>query len=197
MKVIGITGNSGSGKSFISSILKEYEGFIIDADKIGHDVLEKGMYAYNEVIDTFGHCILDENSNINRKSLGAIVFNDKSKLAELNKITHKYITKVITHKVNEIKLNSLYKFIVIDAALLIEAGLHKVCDIIILVDANKDIRLRRIMERDEISEEEAKSRIDSQTSSEYLKRYAHIIIINDKFNTLLKEDVKSLLKEIL
>lgn len=180
MHIIGITGNSGSGKSYIARLFAEKNAYIIDADKVGHQVLKKDMLAYDEVINFFGNEILDQDNNINRKALGSIVFNNKQKLESLNSIVHKYIVKLIIDKIDEVKSKpDSYKFIVIDAALLIETNLHNICDKVVVVYADEEIRLKRIMERDKLSKQEALSRLKSQRHFDQLKKYAHIFIENN------------------
>ena len=191
MKVVGLTGNSGSGKSYVANIFAEEDAYIIDADKIGHKILEKNSLPYKEVIEFFGVEILDADKNINRKALGKIVFSNKEKLQKLNSITHKHIIKTIMHKIDKAKASG-NKISIIDAALLIEVNLHKVCDKVVIVHADKNIRIKRIMERDHISEQDAFNRINNQSPFEDLEKYADIVILNNKNDNSLREDVKNI-----
>lgn len=170
--IYGLVGGSGAGKSTISGLFKELNAYIIDADKIGHKILEKDNLAYHEVISYFGNEILDADKNIVRKNLGKIVFNDKNKLDALNKITHKYIIEEIESRTTQ------HKIIVIDAAVLIESGMYKICDKIIVVYATEETRLQRIVERDGITVEMAKNRINSQLKFCEMLKYADIIVVN-------------------
>lgn len=174
--VIGLTGGSGSGKSTVSTILKELGMFIIDSDKIAHDIIKKGNNAYNEVIELFSTSILDSREEIDRKALANIVFKDKSKLLLLTNCTHKYIISEIKQIIN----NNINKQIVIDAPLLIEAGLNKITNEVWAVYADLDIRIERIVKRDNISHKQAKDRIACQMSWEELRSYANVIIYNNK-----------------
>ncbi|HOA82298.1 MAG TPA: dephospho-CoA kinase [Defluviitaleaceae bacterium] len=194
MKVIGITGGSGSGKSTVASLLSQItSAYIINADKIGHDILKKGKAAYYPIVEKFGKSILNSDGEINRSKLGKIVFSNKNLLKTLNEITHPLIVQEILDIINEIKTNTnSYKYIVIDAALLIESGLHEVVDEIWLVYADEDIRVNRIVERDGITKEEAKQRINSQMLWEELKKYGDIIIDNGKDKEFTNEQINNI-----
>jgi dephospho-CoA kinase len=194
MKVIGLTGNSGSGKSLVSSILCEKGAYIIDADKISHEVLYPTGKAYNEVINLFTTNILDENGFINRVKLGEIVFSDKTKLNKLVKVTHKYIIENIVNDINRVKNNNFeYRFIVIDAALLIESGLHNISNDVWLVYADENLRLERIKKRDSIKYESILNRFNSQNSFDYLKEFADVIVNN--LGTI--DELRELIDELL
>ncbi len=191
--VIGLTGGTGCGKSTVCSILKTYNGYIIDADKIGHNVIKNGRKAYFEIIQYFGEDILDSDKNINRKKLGNIVFNDKQKLAYLNSITHKYIINEIKDSINIVKAENKYKYIVIDAPLLIETNLHKIVDEVWLVHCSLHTRLERLIKRDNLSKDILLKRINNQTPFEQNKKYANFIIFNEN-GTNLKKIVEDRLK---
>ncbi len=175
MKIVGLTGNSGCGKGAVAEIMAEYGAVILDCDKIAHKNMEPDGIAYNEIKAAFGNEILNGDNTINRKILGAIVFKNKRKLEELNSITHKYITNVID---NEIKLNSDKKCIVIDAPLLIEAGLNKICDVVWAVYASLEVRIERVMKRDNIDRESALIRFKNQMDFDEIRTYADVIIEN-------------------
>lgn len=179
MKIIGLTGGTGSGKGFVSERLKARKAYVIDADAVAHEIIEKGRPAYKAIVDYFGSEILDENGNIFRRKLGNIVFSDKDKLAFLNSCTHKYINMEIMRIIEEVKpQTNVYSAIIIDAPLLAEAGLVDICDDIWVVYADSEVRVKRIMERDSISEEQARNRIASQRSWEEYKELGAVIIDN-------------------
>lgn len=197
MIIIGLTGGSGSGKSKIASILKDYNMLIIDADEIAHKIIKKGETAYIELIETFGTIILDSESEIDRKKLGAVVFNNKKNLTLLTKCTHKHIIIEIKKIIDDNIENNNIKGIVIDAPLLIESGLNTIVDTILIVYADIETRVERIMVRDNITYEQAKNRINSQTSWEELSTYADIIINNNnKFSDTVNQ-IKEVFKTIL
>lgn len=192
MKIIGITGNSGSGKSFISEILlNKYKCVaIIDADRIAREMSNINTLYYKEIVKRFGKDILKENLEINRKILARIIFNNDEKREELNSITFKYVVDKIK---DEIKLNSDKNIIIIDAPLLFESGLDKICDITLGVISEKSIKIDRICKRDNLSVREAKDRLRVQLKDEVLREKCDYIIENngdvDCLNTQLKEIV--------
>lgn len=196
IKIIGLTGNSGSGKSTVADILKNEGGYIIDADKIAHENMKPKECTYSEIISYFGNDILDSNKNINRKKLGNIVFNNKNKLNKLNEITHKYIIEKIENEIKKNIDNKKYKFVVIDAPLLIETGLNNKVDSVWLVYADFEKRVKRIMIRDNITEEEVKQRFANQLDFEKQKVYADEIILNNDYNDIIRI-VKGMINKFL
>ena len=194
MKIIGLTGGTGSGKGFVSERLKARKAYVIDADAVAHEIIEKGTPAYKAIVDYFGSEILDENGNIFRRKLGNIVFSDKDKLAFLNSCTHKYINMEIMRIIEEVKpQTNVYSAIIIDAPLLAEAGLVDICDDIWVVYADSEVRVKRIMERDSISEEQARNRIASQRSWEEYKELGAVIIDNSSDDENVERQLDALL----
>jgi len=188
MKIIGVTGNSGSGKSTICEIMLQNGCFIIDCDRIAHDVLKLNGSAYQETVLFFGKEILyNDSKEIDRNKLGKIVFSDAEKLRMLTEITHKYILKQIDYYIEK---NKNYKIIVLDAPLLIEANLHKKSDEVWLVYANRQVSIERIMKRDKISRELAIKRLDAQMNFEEQKKYATFTIENTGDIVSLKKIIK-------
>ena len=183
--VIGITGPTGAGKTTISKEICEKLGYtLIDADKIARDITKKGEKALEEVIACFGEEFLVDGE-LDRKHLAQVVFNDKEKLDKLNKITHKYITEKIKLAISQ-NSNSL-----IDVPLLFESGLDKLCNKIILVLCDENIRIERIMKRDNISEENALSRINAQKDYSLYKAKSDIVI-----NSSQKINLSEVLAEV-
>lgn len=187
MVVIGLTGGSGSGKSTVASLMQQRGIHVIDADKIGRFVVEKGRPALDEIVAEFGEDVLFENGDLDRKKLGSIVFTNKEALLKLNAITHKYITEIVKE---ELAAN---KGIIcaIDAAVLKESGIIDMCDHVIAVIADKDVRIKRIMARDGLSEQSAKDRINSQDPDAKYVQYADFVINNsgDEALEVLLEDI--------
>ena len=134
--IIGLTGNSGSGKSSVADIMRdEYGAYIIDADKIAHEVLLKSGPAYDEVVAGFGEEILSEDGEIERCKLGTLVFGNDASRGLLVGITHKYIVKEMLFQLEWAR--ELYPHVIMDAPLLVEAGLHKWSDVVWLVYADR------------------------------------------------------------
>lgn len=178
LKIIGVTGNSGSGKSFICEILlNKYDDIVIvDADKIARKMSNVGTLYYKEVVNMFGKSIVTDNLEIDRKLLAEIIFNDDEKRQKLNSITFRYVVDEIK---NNIKLNSDKSVIIIDAPLLFESGLDEMCDITLGVISNEDIKIDRICKRDGLSIKQAKGRLKVQLGDEDLKGKCDYIIENN------------------
>lgn len=176
--IIGITGGSGVGKSTVSKEFEKRGFFVIDADKIAHQVMDKDTECLKEVIDFFGTEYLNSDGTLNRKKLGALVFNNKEMLEKLNKITHKYITEEIKD------LSQIHDSVVVDAAVLLESGLGDMCQKNIAVLCPEDIRVKRIVARDNVSQEYAKSRIMAQQKDEFYRSKCDFEIINDGDNNI-------------
>ncbi|MCX7883856.1 MAG: dephospho-CoA kinase [Caloramator sp.] len=196
MKIIGLTGGIASGKSFVSDILKEEGIPIIDADIISHQIVYKGSEALKEIEREFGKEVLNTDGTLNRKSLGNIVFSEKDKLEKLNRIMHPKIIDEIKKRVEEIKEQG-FNLCVIDAPLLIETGLYRIVDIVLLVYVNIDVQIKRLIKRDNISLNEAYKRISSQMSFEEKKKYSDYIIDNNGSREHTKNQVYNILKEII
>ena len=196
MKVIGLTGGTGSGKSVVSKSLAAAGAVIVDADKIAHEIILKGEPAYQEIIEYYGTGILDEEGNIIRKKLGEIVFNDKEKLAFLNQCTHKYITAEVKRQIAEAKDEGTATAIIVDAPLLLEAKLETVCDLVWVVYAEPEVRAQRVMARDGITYELAKARIANQKSWEEYKAAADAVIDNSKDLPYLEGQLNEILKTL-
>ena len=194
MKVIGLTGGTGSGKSVVSKSLAAAGAVIVDADKIAHDIILKGERAYHEIIEYYGTGILDTEGNIIRKKLGEIVFNDKEKLAFLNQCTHKYITAEVKRQIAEAKEEGTAAAIIVDAPLLLEAKLETVCDEVWVVYADPEVRAQRVMARDGITYELAKARIANQKSWDEYKAAASVVIDNSKDFAYLESQMAEVLK---
>ena len=169
--VIGITGGTGAGKSVISCYLKEKGATIIDADILSREITKEGGIALPEIDKAFPGVIKD--GVLDRKALGKIVFSDSGKLSVLNEITHKYIKKL-----TEEKIENAEGLIVLDAPLLFEAGEDKLCDKIIFVTADDDVRIKRIMARDNLSFEDAEKRIAARNLAPIMEK-CDLLIKND------------------
>ena len=161
--VIGITGGTGAGKSVVSNYLKEKGATIIDADILSREITKEGGVALPEIDKAFPGVIKD--GVLDRKALGRIVFSDSGKLSVLNEITHKYIKKL-----TEERIENADGLIILDAPLLFEAGEDKLCDKVIFVTADEDVRIKRIMARDNLSFEDAKQRIDARNLAPIMEK---------------------------
>lgn len=191
MRIIGVTGNSGSGKSFICEfLLNKYDDVVIvDADKIAKKMSNIDTLYYKEIVNMFGKNIIKDNLEINRQMLAKIIFNDDDKRQKLNSITFKYVVDEIK---NKIKLNNDKSMIVIDAPLLFESGLDKVCDITVGVVSNEDVKIDRICKRDKLSIKQARDRLKVQLSDEYLRERCDFIIENNGNTDFLNKQLEEI-----
>jgi dephospho-CoA kinase len=178
MRVLGITGGTGTGKSTVCNILANQGGFIIDADKIASAQQRKGSKAFDEIVAYFGHEVLLPDGELNRRLLGGIVFADTEKLRVLNGIVHKYVSLEMKALVEKAR-NENYKFAVLDVPIPIEDGFFDTADCVWAVVANDDLRTERIMSRSGISEKEAQLRIAAQLSNREYGELADVIIDNE------------------
>lgn len=178
LKVIGVTGGIGSGKSTVAKILHDLGASIIDADKIARQVTAKGQQAMEEIVIHFGEGVLDEKGELDRKKLSEIVFADSKEIETLNSITHKYVADRISVELYKLKEEKA-EIVVLDVPLPVEHGFLDIVDEVWVVIANKDTRIKRIMERNNITYEEALARIKMQKGDEEYLKLANEVINND------------------
>ncbi|MFB3165672.1 dephospho-CoA kinase [Neobacillus sp. 179-C4.2 HS] len=160
-QVIGLTGGIASGKSTVSNILKEMNITIIDADVEARLAVEKGEPAYQKIVAEFGNDILLTNEEIDRVKLGSIIFHNAEKRQLLNSIVHPEVRKRMNNQVEAAKERE-EQVIILDIPLLFESKLTHMVEKTILVYVDRDIQLKRLMERNDLSLEEAEARIKSQ-----------------------------------
>lgn len=177
MLIIGLTGKTGAGKSTVALKLKEKGCYIIDGDIIARQITEKGSDILPLLQKAFGADILDENGYLIRKLLAQRAFSSKENTNILNSITHPEIKRRCEKEIASAE-NQGYKTIVIDAAAILEGDCKALCNKIVVVHADKDTRLTRILQRDNITEEQAMTRINAQKDDEYYFSQADIIIRN-------------------
>lgn len=197
MKVLGLCGGSGSGKSEVCSILSSVGIPIIDADAIYHHITSAPGPCVDALRNAFGSGVVI-NGALDRKALAALVFgsSDSEKLlAKLNSITHPF---VLSELEDEIKKNEEkeYKAVAVDIPLLFESGFDKRCDITVAVLADTEVRISRIVNRDGISREAAIKRINSQIDNDKLARLTDFQIINNSDFDKLRSSVFELLEKI-
>ncbi|WP_294467892.1 dephospho-CoA kinase [uncultured Anaerofustis sp.] len=190
MKIIGLTGSIGTGKSSASEILnKEFDIPIIDADKISREAVEKGSRGLSKIENEFGKEFITENGELNRIKMGALVFSDEKARLKLNDIVHPEVTNRFNELVNKYR-NENKPYVVYDCPLLIEEKLTGFVDVVMLIYTSFDIQLSRVMLRDKISKEDAVKRIEVQMSPEEKIKYADIVVDNNGNYSDLKENIK-------
>ena len=183
MKIIGITGGIGAGKSTVSSEFEKYGAKIVDADKIAKGVSAMNGAAYDEIISAFGEMILEDNGEINRKKLADIVFSDNEKLKQLNMITHKHIFMQMEKEI----ANSQSDIVILDVPLLFSSDFEIDCDIKIVVTADMTKRINRVIKRDNTDEESVRKRIAAQLDDETMIKLADAVIVNDNIDEMKKQ----------
>lgn len=177
MITLGLTGKTGAGKSTVAELLKEKGCYIIDGDVIARQITEKGSEVLPVLQKAFGEDIIDEKGELIRALLAQRAFSSKENTALLNSITHPVIKQRCAAEMA--KCESLgYRTALIDAAALLDSDCKDLCHKIIVVTAPEDVRLKRILERDPITKEQAMTRINAQKSDEYYFSHADIIIRN-------------------
>ena len=177
MKIIGMTGNSGSGKSTVSKMIsKNYEAKIIDADKIAKEMTTNNGEYLQAIRQAFGEDVI-ENNELDRKKLADIVFSNKTEKEKLDSLTFEYVVKEIKKEL-EVNQKLDYKYIILDVPLLFESKLDKLCDYTIGVIAPKTEKIKRICKRDNLSEEKALQRLSNQPNDEFFIQRCDFIIEN-------------------
>nr|WP_300002792.1 dephospho-CoA kinase [Tissierella sp.] len=196
--VIGLTGGIASGKSTAANFIKNAGYKLIDADKIARGSMEKGSPSYLKTLECFGEDILDEDREIARGRLGALVFSDKEKLEMLNSITHPFIFQAIKKQIDEYREEDV---IFVDIPLLFEEyeaieawGIY--FDEIWLIYTSRETQLERLQKRNKLSKREALKRIDSQMSLDLKKSRASLIISNEGTIEELEAKIKRSLEKL-
>lgn len=189
VKVIGLTGMSGAGKSTACKLFKS-EGFdVIDCDLICRKIVEKGKPCLCEIAKVFGTSVLNEDGSLNRAETGRIIFSDEGKRRQLNGIMYPYVSYIV--------ISTIFKmdkgFMLLDAPTLFESGIDSICDSIVSIVADKEILLSRIESRDFISREQAADRLASQHDTVFFsERSDHIVENNGSSEEFFREIMKTI-----
>jgi dephospho-CoA kinase len=193
MKIIGLTGGIGSGKSTVSRFLAELGAAIIDADNVGHEVLKPGTRLYHEVAAIFGRDILKADGEIDRQKLGEMAFGNPELLSQLNKMMHPRIDEIVKARLEDYKKGGA-EVIVLEATLLVEGkgDLYSLVDEIWVTTASEATVLRRLKKQRQLSEQESLSRIRSQPFPGERMRYADVVIDTECNLSELKARVRQL-----
>ena len=196
MKIIGLTGGIGSGKSTAAQFLAELGAEVVDLDKAGHEALQKGGLDYNKVVKEFGEGILDYDGEIDRARLGRIVFKDREALKRLNAIVHPSIDKAVENKVSESRRKGI-KVVVLEAAAMLEAEKTWQVDEVWVTKSHEKTVLNRLKERSGYTETEAKRRIRSQMTDKERIKHANVVINNNGTPEELKKKVRAEWQKLL
>lgn len=191
MLVIGLTGQTGAGKSTVCKKLEKYGCYHIDADKIAHSVYEAGSPVLSRLLCSFGGEIFNDNGTLNRKKLAEIAFSSEENILKLNSIVHPAVTDKIRKIIEEQRLLGS-KAVIIDAIALFESGENKLCNFTVAVVAPRGVRKERVKKRDGLNEDEAELRINAQREEKFYKDNADITVKNYLPHNL-DEEVKKIL----
>lgn len=196
MKIIGITGPTGAGKTTALRAVTDLGGCVIDCDQVYHQLLEESAPMRNELTERFGSGILDSEQRLDRKKLGALVFQDKALLTDLNTITHRYVRQRVEELLRTAQAEGR-PLAAVDAIALIESGLGTLCDAVVGILAPPEVRVRRIMARDGISEDYARMRVKAQQSDAFFQQNCTAILQNAGEEAGLTRQAKALFEKIL
>ena len=177
MKIIGLTGLTGAGKSTVAQKLMAYGCYHIDADKVARDVINNSEDVKNKLKEHFGDDVINEDGTTNRPLLASRAFANEESTNALNEITHPAVTEEIKSIIKDMEEIG-YRGVIIDAIALFESGEDALCDFTVAVIAPKEIRLERIMKRDNITEEKALERINAQKDESFFTSRADFVLWN-------------------
>lgn len=177
MKVIGITGPTGAGKTTALRVLEELGGVVIDADQVYHDLTKTSAPMREALERQFGRVFAPDGS-LDRKKLGKVVFTDPEALDALNAITHRFVGEEIDRILNQAERSGC-PLAAIDAIALIESGVADRCDTLVAVVAPAEVRVHRIMEREGLSEDYARARVDAQKEEAFFRAHCQYVLVND------------------
>lgn len=176
--IIGLTGQTGSGKTTVSKVFEQKGMAVINADMVAREVVQKGKPCLLKIKEAFGEDILLSGGELDRKKLGNIVFNHKSKLELLNSIIYPYIIREIEDRIKAFE-QSKKNYILLDAPTLFESGADSLCSLIVSVTADTKTRIDRIVKRDGITFDQAVSRINSQHSRDFFIEHSDYVLENN------------------
>jgi tRNA threonylcarbamoyl adenosine modification protein (Sua5/YciO/YrdC/YwlC family)/dephospho-CoA kinase len=194
MKIIGITGGTGCGKTTALTVLKSFGAMVIDCDDVYHSLLESSAEMKDELRREFHECIT--NGSLDRKRLGSIVFGNKDALNKLNAITHRYVKLEVDRRLREYAMSG-GTVAAVDAIELFSSGESNICQCTVGIISDRDKRIERIVKRDNISGEYAASRIDAQHPDEYFKEKCTYVLTNNGDLASFESNCNKLFKEIL
>jgi len=190
--IIGITGTIGSGKSTIAKMFRAKGAALLDADVLAHGCLKKTTQTYRKIKKAFGVAALNADKTINKKKLAEIVFDNKKSLRKLCGIIHPAVIKSIKEKIEKLPK----KVVVIDAPLLIEAGMVKDVDVLVVVTASPEVCVKRAVKKLKISQREARERMKAQMPIKEKVKYADCVINNDGDLNIAKKKVEKIWKDL-
>ena len=186
--IVGITGGTGCGKTTLLNVLRENNAVVLDCDEIYHELLTRDQELLSAIQSRFPNTV--ENGFLQRKKLGSIVFSDGNALLDLNRITHAAVKQEVLRCLEERP-----ELAAIDAIALFEGGLAELCDLTVAVTAPTEDRVRRLMARDGITEEYARSRIAAQHSQDWFRQRCGAVLENDGTEARFRDKCLAFLRQ--
>lgn len=196
MRVVGLTGGIGCGKSTVAAMLRARGVPVIDADQLGRDVVAPGTPGLQAIVDAFGAAVLRPDGALDRKGLAAQVFPNPVALARLNAIVHPLIQAAAMARLRELAMQE-HPLVVLEAALLLEAGWDRVVDTVVVVTTTPELQLQRLVARGDVTPEDAQARVASQLPLAAKEARADHLIRNDGDLDALEAAVEALLRALL
>lgn len=194
MKVIGLTGGIGSGKSLVANILKEkYGAYLLNTDGIAKTQMEPGGASYQAVIEYFGGTILSADGSIDRSKLAGIIFEDKEKRLKINELTHPKVLEEVIEEIQLIREKRRNPYLIVETALMIEAGYDFICDEVWYVYSSEEVRRNRLKLERNYSDEKIDSIISNQSKEEAFRTKFTKVIENVGDLKLLEQQVEHLI----
>tara|TARA_B100001142_G_scaffold69767_1_gene69938 strand:- start:34665 stop:35270 length:606 start_codon:yes stop_codon:yes gene_type:complete len=178
MYIVGLTGGIASGKSHAAKYLVAKGAQTLNCDSLGHESYTKGSASYAKIVSTFGVDVLDANDEIDRRVLGPIVFSHPKEMDKLTAITWPAIRELINHKIQDLEKDSANQLLILEAAVLIEAGWFDLVDEVLVVHTPISSAITRIKSRDNLDSDQAQERINAQISNEERVNFANYTIEN-------------------
>ena len=188
--IVGLTGGIGAGKSTVAAILAELGARVIDADRIGHEVYRPGSEGFRRVVEAFGTGVVGRDGAIDRRALGAIVFGDPAARARLNAIVHPLIATEIAARVAAAREDGFTGPLVIEAAVMFEAGWQELVDRVWVVSARPEHAVARVVAARGLARDEVERRLAAQMPDAERRRRADLVIENDGEPTALRREVE-------
>ncbi len=196
-KIVAVTGGIGSGQSTVCNLFQILGCKIIDVDIKAKQIIQKDISVQKELRMVFGSEIFFKDGSLNRKHLAHLAFRDEAKTLELNKIIHPRMVAEVIEEMETARFSQRYPLIIIDAALIFEISIEKMFDVLIVVYAYLDNRIKRVMERDDLKRVEVLARVRRQIPLEDKKEWADFVIDNNGITDDLKKQTEQIYEELI
>lgn len=193
--IIGLTGGIATGKSTVADMFSELGVVVLDADELARQVVEPGKPAFVDIVDAFGDEVVADDHTLDRTRLGEIIFRDDEARSTLEAITHPRIAQAMFDGARH-AFDAGHDWVLYDAALLVETGTHRILDALIVVHCSETTQLQRLTERDDITDTQARQRIDAQMPLDDKRRAADFVIDNDGTIEDTRRQVRELKRRI-